>query len=499
MRFNLTAICAMALVGLMLSTGLASIASAAPEEDPLDRIQLERGTTTEFGGGDFVAVNMTKGDNAAWFGVVYGTPEHPNAPTLVGAYVRYLGGATVRDENGGMMVSAVPIPVLTVFFQQLDALIEFNDTGLPDGHGGRYGAGNGVFDFYGNRSLDNFGIWAVEPVYKTIDLKNAAWSVGDITTVIDEANGTKHFDFALTATDLMYTKVWDDQPATNDDGSRAGTIDDGVVSKVEFVFHIDASAKQMEASVPWYDVKINGNNQIISSKPAEAKNYTGTSVNAAFKYDHIINGWDYTAQSNTSKLMLENIVFMGTFIPEIVQKWMSAQFLDSNIANGAGTMQYEPAGTNETSTGAPDHSTKVAKNKIEYRDNWQRVGQLTWVSNVTVDGSEAQMYYQIHAGDNINKVKDFDQPKDGEVRGIAVIGGYIYPAGEDIVHDPTFEAGAFQLSIVGEINPVMVVLLLVGVGVVCGISLVTVVALRRRSRRKNDKYQYQVPPGYKRP
>jgi hypothetical protein len=190
---------------------------------------------------------------------------------------------------------------------------------------------------------------------------------------------------------------------------------------------------------------------------------------------------------------------MGTFIPDIVQRWMDTQFVGSSISNGAGTMMYQAAGTNETTTGVPDHSTKVAKNKIEYRDNWQRVGQLTWVSNVTVDGNEAQMYYQVHAGDSIDKVKDFERPKDAEVKGIAVIGGYIYPAGQDIVHDPTFEAGAFQLSIVGEINPAVVLLLLIGVCVVCGISLVTVVALRRRYRRKNDKYQYQVPPTYRRP
>jgi hypothetical protein len=488
----------MVVIGLMLSTGLAATVSAAPEEDPLDRIKLEQGTTTEFGGGDFVAVNMTNGDNAAWFGVVYGTPEHPNSPTLVGAYVRYLGGATVSDENGGMMISAVPIPVLTVFAQKLDSLIEFNDTGLPNGQGGRYGAGNGVFDFYGNRSLGNFGLWAVEPVYKIVDLKEAAWSVGEIYMADDAMNGTRKYEFALSATDLRYTKIWDDRPATNPDGSRPGTVEDGVVSKVEFVFHIDASATKMEAAVPWYEVKIDGNNNIVSSAEVEAKNYTGISVNAAFKYDHIIEGWDYTARSSSSRLMLENIVLMGTFIPDIVQRWMDSQFIDSQIPDGAGTVHYQASGSDVESTVLPDRSTQVAKNKIEYRDNWQRIGKLTWVSNVTIDGQEDRMYYQVHAGDSIQKIRDFQQPVDGEVRGIAVIGGYIYPAGEDIYHDPTFEAGTFQLSIIGDIDPAVVFLLLFGVAVVCGLSLVTVLVLRDRSRRRNENHRYQVPPGFQR-
>jgi hypothetical protein len=499
MRSILIAATAMVMTALMLTAGLATVTMAAPATDPLDKIRLETGTTTEFGGGDYVAVNMTDGDSAAWFGIVYGNPENPNAPTLVGAYIRYLGGATVRDENGGMMIGTVPIPVLTVFAQQLDALIEFNDTGLPDGHGGRYGADNGVFDFYGNRSLDNFSLWAVEPVYKIIDLKDVAWSLGDITTEIDEANGTKHYDLALTATDLMYSKIWDNQPATNPDGSRNGTVDDGVVSKIELVFHIDASAKQMEAAVPWYDVRIDGGNNIISSQEAGTKNYTGISVDAAFKYDHIIEGWDYTAQSNTSKLMLENVVFFGTYIPGIVQKWIDAQFVGSGIAGGAGNVYYQASGSDAVTSDLPDQSTKVQKNSIEYRDNWQRVGQITWVSNVTVDGNEEQMYYQVHAGDDINDVKDFQAPADGEVVGIAVIGGYVYPAGSDIVHDPTFEAGAMQLALVSDISPGLIVLLFVSAAVICGMALVTFVAVRHRSRKKNDRYRYQVPPEYRRP
>lgn len=79
---------------------------------------------------------------------------------------------------------------------------------------------------------------------------------------------------------------------------------------------------------------------------------------------------------------------------------------------------------------------------------------------------------------------------------IAMIGLYIYPAGENIAHDPTFEAGSFQPKIVGEVNPVIVLLLLLSVGVVCGISLVTVLVLRNRSRNKG-RFRYQAPPQYR--
>jgi hypothetical protein len=84
------------------------------------------------------------------------------------------------------------------------------------------------------------------------------------------------------------------------------------------------------------------------------------------------------------------------------------------------------------------------------------------------------------------------------VRGIAVIGGYIYPAGSDIVHDPVFEASTFQISNIGDVNPFVVLLLLFGAVAVC-ITVVSVLVLRQRSRKKNDPYRYQVPPEYRKP
>jgi hypothetical protein len=186
----LASVSAVILASLFLFSGLAGVTSAASETDPLERITLEQGTSDAFGGSRYVAVNMTKDDSAAWFGVLYGTEENPAPITLVGAYVRYLGGAEVRDENGGMIVPAVPIPVVTVFAQCLGAIVEFNDTGYAfDGE--RVGAGNGLYDFLGNRSLSNFGILTTEPIYKLVNLSRA-WELSDIEEIVDEANQTKH-------------------------------------------------------------------------------------------------------------------------------------------------------------------------------------------------------------------------------------------------------------------------------------------------------------------
>jgi hypothetical protein len=479
---------------LMLTVSMAGMASAESGTDALKGVTLEQGAADDFDGGDFVAINLSDGASPAWFGVVYGTEESPAPITLVGVYVRYLGGAEVRDVNGGMMVPRVPIPVVTVFAQSLFHLIKFNDTGyaLDDE---RVGANNGMFDFLGRRGLNDLQPLSFEPIHKTLDLATA-WDLSSIEETEDPDNGSKNFDFSLSASNLTYSKIWDDGPAENPDGSRTGTEEDGVVENVEFRFHVEANVEDISADVPWYKVTIDDGNDIVSSEQVGSKSCSGSHVSASFKYDHIIDGWDYTSKSNTSKLMLENLLFFGTFVPDVVQEWIDAQFID-DVDSGSGIAEYETDDgvmTAETSDEIPEESTRLANNKIVFKDNWDRCGELSWVSNMTVDGEERDMYYQVHAGSVEDARGDND---DGNVNAIAILGGYIYPAGENIYHDPTFEAGSLMLNIGMDFRP-LVFLLVVGAAIACVVPIWAVLVLRRRSKRMDERFAYQVPPEYRR-
>jgi hypothetical protein len=479
---------------LMLSVGLAGIASAESETDVLKGVTLEQGIADDFEGGNFVAINLNDETTPAWFGVVYGTEDSPAPITLVGIYVRYLGGAEIRDASGGMMIPAVPIPVVTVFAQSLLHLIEFNDTGYPIGNE-RVGADNGMFDFLGKRSLSAFHPMSFEPIYKTLDL-TTAWDLSEILEIEDPANGSKNFEFSLSSQNLTYSKIWDEGPAENSDGSRSGTTEDGLVENVEFRFHVEANVKDITADVPWYRVTIDDGNNIVSSEEVESRTYSGTYVSASFKYDHIIDGWDYTSRSNTSKLMLENLLFFGTFVPDVVQEWIDAQFIDE-VDGGSGVMEYQTEDgemTAETSDDIPEESILLLNNKIVFRDNWERCGTLSWVSNVTVDGEEKEMYYQIHAGSAEDMRGDND---DGNVKAIAILGGYIYPAGENIYHDPTFEATSLMLDISMGFQP-LIVLLIIGATIACVIPIGALMLMRRKTRRMDERFAYEVPPGYRR-
>jgi len=472
---------------LLLSVSLASIVSAESRTDVLKGVTLEQGIADDFEGGSFVAINLSDKTTLAWFGVVYGTEDSPAPITLVGIYIRYLGGAEIRDVSGGMMVPAVPIPVVTVFAQSLFHLIEFNDTGYPIGNE-RVGADNGMFDFLGRRSLSAFHPMSFEPIYKTLDL-TTSWDLSEILEIEDPANGSNNFEFSLSAQNLTYSKIWDEGPAENSDGSRSGTMEDGFVENVEFRFHVEVNVDDITADVPWYRVTIDDRNYIVSSEEVESRTYSGTHVSASFKYDHIIDGWDYTSRSNTSRLMLENLLFFGTFVPDVVQEWIDAQFIDE-VDGGSGVMEYQTAEgemTAETSDDVPEESILLSNNKIVFRDNWEQCGALSWVSNVTVDGDEKEMYHQIHASSAEDMRGDND---DGNVKAIAILGGYIYPAGENIYHDPTFEATSLMLDISTEFQP-LIVLLIMGATIACVISVGALIFARRKTRRMDERFSYE--------
>jgi hypothetical protein len=474
------------LAALLLSS--AGVGLAQGEVSEIDRhVRLELGTTSEFGGGDYVALNMTQNDTAAFFGVVYGTEENPNAIILVSAYVAYLGGAEIRDENGGLMAT-VPIPVLRVYAQGLALLIEFNDTGYPSSQG-RIGAGNGVFDFAkSSDDMMDFDVTATEPIYKAVSLERA-WERSEVVETSTVGNGSsKEWTFSLTARNVTYDRIWDQQPGLFGDGSRPGTPEDGVVEEITFVFHVGATVNEVGVLVPFYRVTIDDNMTIIDSEEAQPRFYEGVSLSADFKYDHIVKGWDYTAKSETSKLMLESLIIFGTFIPGPVNRWLDAQFVEGYVEDGTGVAELETFTGDvmdiESNDDIPPDATILAKDNITFRDNWRKNGELTWVSNVTVDDEEKEMYFQVHAGTSGLRITN---EKDDKFRGIVLLGGYIYPAGSDIYHDPSYSVQAILVDLRPEPN--LKPLVLLGMASVATLSLVGL-AMRRRSKRR------RMPPAY---
>jgi len=469
---------ALAFSLLLAGTVGAGVGSAQGTVD--DHVRLETGATADWGGGEYVALNMTRNGTLAFFGVLYGTPEHPNHILLISAYIQFLGAAELRDAHGGYM-GTVPIPVLTVHAQALGFLAEFRDVGVPTLGGEPRGAGNGLFDFESNGGgIEDIDLTATEPIYRAIDLKTG-WDRSEIVEEDTNAHG-KAWTFSLTATDLPYTRIWDNADPIAAEG-RAGTEADGVLETASFVFHVGVDVSEANVQVPWYRVTLGPGGEVLASNETGKRLYKGVGLDASFKYDHILEGWDFTAQDEDSRLMLETFVVFGSFIPDLVQRWLDVEF-------GAGYADTLQVAEIETFTGGPedlesvddipDDATLLTKDAIVFKDKWRKTGEVSWVSDVEVDGKRDTMVFQVHAGE-----PDFDtrgDNDDGTFHGAVLVGGYIYPAGASLYHDPAFVSSAVLIDLPTEFV-LPVALLVAAAAVAVSVTLATV-ALAVRTGRK---------------
>ena len=411
--------------------------------------------TKDWQKGDFVGFRLSKD---AWFYIVYGTEENPNHITLASVQLRYLGGATIQDRDGNDIIDQIGIPVVTVYAQSLLGLFEFQDEGYtPKNMFGEptnetRGAHNNLWDF--KRTVSGLEEWDdsfvyTEPVVKAAML-NASWNRSEIIESQND-NGSHRYDFSLSTDHLEYGddkgKVWD--PDFQNDETN-----DTEIAKVEFTFHIDISVDDITIDgIPWYEVRIDGRGDdlhVVSSNGAGSRDFEGKAVNARYKYDHYIEGWDFKDLGKDSKLMLESVSMFGTFVPDIVHDWFDKQFVeDIEGALGFAEYEYDNAGNvvdaviGETST-APDRAHLVQKESISFKDNWRQVGEQSWVSDVDVDNVTMDTYFQIHAGQNkTGRTKE----DTGHFKALVLLGGYIYPAGNVIYHDPGFSATAILMDI----------------------------------------------------
>jgi hypothetical protein len=423
------------LAFLVVASALAAGTAAAREDRPRDLAPVvETGATDHFGGGEWVSVKA--GDTR--FAVTYGTDETPNTVTIFAVYKRFLGGAEIYDEQDNFLRQR-GIPVWTMFAQSFDRFTEFE-----------------LVEVDGHRRL--------MPV-KTLDLRNVSWSLAGLQQdVTDEA---AFVNFTLTATDLPYTAVFDGEMGT----MRAATAEDGVLDEFTLTFRLEVRIVVLEdVPVPWYRVTVaNGNEDVpTASEFLEYRNHTGPAVVMGAKYDHYILGWDFA--SDRSELGLVTHMRVGTFIPRPVAQWIHLQF------------QGEEARSDgfhaDNRTSEPEEPLLLTKDRIEFVDNWYRVGRATWVSDVVVDGEDRRMAFRVVG------VRPVEMNHGLELfRGFGIVGVFVYPQGNEIYHDPGFEAAAFLPAMVDVVNlaPLGVLVLQ---ALVVGIAVGPALWLRSRRKRQ---------------
>jgi hypothetical protein len=419
------------------------------------------------GGGDYVLIRF--GDDAA-FGVLYGTKNNTNTIIIVAIHTRYIGIADVYDETGAK-IGKVPIKVWTIFGQRMEDLFEFNDTN-GDGVCNYRKSGDGL-------RYDDYPLH--EPIYKRVSMYTA-WERSKIIT--NTTSKGKTWKFSLTATNLSYKAVGN-SPSIND------SVKNDKHEKLEFTFHLSAEIIQINnISVPTYRVTVKKEGMkyvIVNSTRTTNTIKSGKRRLYTVKYDYLIEGWDFDKLNTNKSLLLEWHALLGVYIPKKVVEWLKIQYLKKIKGFGQAEIEYKNGIEKiEESDAVSEHKPvkglprKLKSRYIKFGDNWQRIGRLTWISNVTVDNVDTHMHAQIQG----YKRTILIGAKGNVYAGFAVLGGFSYPGGNSIYHDPTVDGSVtfFDTKPQPRIPIVLTFLSFCVVGV--GVSVGAFVYLRASEKKK---------------
>jgi hypothetical protein len=281
--------------------------------------------------------------------------------------------------------------------------------------------GDGLFDLRWLRNMSGLGD---KPV-KAASLR-LPWIMTDLQK--QEGANVTTVNFTLTAKDIPYTWVWPNSTMQVRQGLQA----DGNVAEIAFTCHLRFSKENKTIEgVPWYHVTVK-NGEPVNSTYEGRRNYTSDVLNGTIKYDQSIQGWDFAASSN--KLAVEVGIIAGVHATGAVAEKLRERYQE---------MRYEMNGTDVAGSHGNGPATPVvARDTLRLQSEWERIGNVSWVSNVTVDGQQEQMTFQVQNGGAYT----FSNENSAFV-GFMVIGAFIYPAGNSIFHDPQFQSVATTLVI----------------------------------------------------
>lgn len=471
-------------IALMFSVPLVAVAEAttyvsvAGGKGYIEKIS---GTNDIFGGGEYVGIRfmrMAPSKTAyvedAMFAVIWGTESQtePNSIVIYSEVTRYLGAGKVYDENGGLVANRYPIVVKTLWIQKLEDIFEYYDADNDE-------VCDYSRDYTGLRYSDY--LWH-EPVYKKVSLQTA-WTRSKVNETLDPEGKWGSWTFSLTAENLTYRDI-----------GLTNTTGDGILNKLTFTFHLEAQLIDITAAVPIFNITVDAATgyKVISSEKVEAKEFNGTRVDYGVKYDHEILGWDFDANNPNPRLLLEWHAVVGNYIPAGVAEWMKEELL-SRISGGTGevvaettdgNMTLAEANANDTNS-KPTLHTILKPARLHLLDDWQKIGGLTWVTNVDVTRSEGEDLVTLNMTAQIQGHKKISvQLPNGIYKGFAMLAGFSYPAGYRIYHDPEVTAGTNIMDI-SEITagptPPQAYLLYVAAAIIAAAAAVgTITMLKRR-------------------
>ena len=287
--------------------------------------------------------------------------------------------------------------------------------------------------------------------------------------------------------------------------------------------------------MPLYNIEVDTGSdgeitQIVNAEFEEHRTYRGSKLSSKIKYDYVIAGWDYATDNDQNpKLFLgTDISLLHSMDEQIGDRLLKQRFiqkqqeykerLEYQNMDGMNKELYLEHDEKEESyeyiekTEEPDDNTRgddsdykeespeeddeialknyeqpelVENNQMKFADNLYKLGSFSWVNNVTADGRNLKIKFQIH---HAGVLKKFFEGKVFE--GMIIKGGFNLPGANRIHHDPTFANEIYELEIVSEDIPQVTPeeqQFLIKAGILLIIIVVVLIAFYASIRTASDK------------
>ncbi|QLH74665.1 MAG: hypothetical protein HPY73_03845 [Methanomassiliicoccales archaeon] len=415
------------IIGIMALLCVSFLSVPAASEGPVgmsSEIEVETGTTTDLGGGDYFYVRF--GDDAR-FGVIWGTEDSPNDIYLVTLMSRYVGSATFINAQGVTLAKEKLVKVYTIQAVKLDSIFEFDD-----------GNGNGVASYTRMFNPDTGSFSSYQPVsggqdelVKRVDL-STAWERSEVEN--SEDNGTIIWTFSLTAYGLPY------QALSNGVDTNVGN---GVLDKVNLTFNLRVATEHSDdISVPQYEVTLRNSGYINKVQLRETAQFSGNITRYDVKWDKDIEGWDLDPSNEAPMLLMEYGLIVANHIPANdvpnINTWQLRHMIASMGEEGSMWANGWDEPMNGTTGPVSIQQQALNTNMLTFRGQSTDIARFEWVQTTMVNGEEEQVRAQVVAGRPIAAMNF----RGSSFTGFIALMGMSFPAGGSIVQDPSISTEA---------------------------------------------------------
>ncbi|MFX1515695.1 MAG: hypothetical protein ACFFC6_05255 [Promethearchaeota archaeon] len=379
--------------------------------DQFSLIKIEQGEIPLFGG--IQSIRATIGDSS--IGVLYGSTKNPQPIYLFTEFTQKI--ATVQIFNlRGTLEKEIELKIQNLFVFRLDAILEFSDRN-----------NDGLY----NVAQDRFPS-------KMVNLSTVSFQISKSSNDPNPSENYLQYKMNFTANNISYQQIRD-------------SLNNSTLGSLSFSFELIIEQNQVNVSnVPIVSIypRRSGFDTSITNKSGSL---LANRLTPRLKFSFSIIGWDFS--SSKSKLLLKSTMITHeeilTSFGKISGKEITRETLKStnifsqlafNIEQGGQVKKFHlDHNTNRTN----EYSGKKLRNqRISLGNEIRDFLNFSWNPNVNVDGTDDSAIFQLIASGETN----FQIRQSTSLTGLYLIGGFVFPQGEEILYDPEVQ---FE-----EINPI---------------------------------------------